>query len=817
MGLVYEVYDCSRGMRVALKTLRRVDATSLYRFKREFRVLSDLCHPNIVGLYELFADSGDWFLIMELVPGDDFLSYVQGRQKEPRADLTPAPISELGEGEYITIETRDLTHAQERVATEPIEDAEAGLPVPPDADERPCIEDLVDLGRLRTGLAQLARALCALHSADVAHRDLKPSNVRVTDSGRVVLMDFGVVAELRHDPDPEMDELLVGTPAFMAPEQLAGAAASAAADWYAFGVMMYMALTGRLPYRGTREQFLHAKACLDPRRPSQFAQGIPAELEDLCMSCLARAPAARPHGAEVLVAAAGLSDIERERAVAQLGSTHLTRASRIGHESWLDMYHDKIRESVIERLAPERITADHGALAVSMQAWDSAPAAAMARHWLAAGEREQAVVYFMLAARSASSQLAFERAAELYQSALELLPPGDDGSDRHSDVMRCHAWIGLAEGMRMVDRNDEAMALLERALALASRYELAAELAAIHNLRGNLLFPRGDIDGCMREHGLARDYARRARSPVREARALSGLGDAYYQRGRMISAYEHFDRCIALCRQHGFSGIEAANLSMRGMTRYYQNDLAAALQDGVDAARAAASLGNRRAEIVARNGCIAWILFEMGRFEEAHAELDRALAMARTLGARRLQPSSLTFLAKLMAMEGGGSRRAEAVALAQESVAMCRDTGMAFVGPMALGALALVARDDDTRRRALAEGEEILCAGTASHNYLYFYRDAMDVCLATGNIHDVERYARALEDYTSAEPLPWSRFFVARARALARHARGDRDPALFAELTRLYAEARSLTLYRASSVMARTLVGFYRPAPHSRD
>jgi hypothetical protein len=237
MGIVYKARDLARGGLVALKTLPGADPARLYRFKHEFRSLAGLTHENLVTLYELAADGPVWFFTMELVEGTDFLSYVRG----------------------------GAAHGQEPA----------------------------DPGRMRSAFRQLTAALEALHRAGKLHRDLKPSNVRVTPAGRVVVLDFGLAAELGPTGQHQSTGGLIGTPAYMAPEQAAEKAISAAADWYSVGVMLYQVLTGHRPYRGSMLQVLRDKQQYDPPEPRQLVPQIPAVLNDLCMGLLCRNPAVR--------------------------------------------------------------------------------------------------------------------------------------------------------------------------------------------------------------------------------------------------------------------------------------------------------------------------------------------------------------------------------------------------------------------------------------------------------------------------------------------------------------------------------------------
>lgn len=146
-----------------------------------------------------------------------------------------------------------------------------------------------DEPQLRAALIQLVAGLCALHGASKVHRDIKPQNVLVTASGRVVILDFGLIGDVE-----QVDSAIVGTAAYMAPEQAQGDAIEPAADWYSVGVMLYEALTGKRPFPpGTR-----ARGAVVP--PRVHRPDVAADLDALCCELLQIDPARRPRGADIL-------------------------------------------------------------------------------------------------------------------------------------------------------------------------------------------------------------------------------------------------------------------------------------------------------------------------------------------------------------------------------------------------------------------------------------------------------------------------------------------------------------------------------------
>ena len=269
MGVVYRAFDIQHNRIVALKTLQRIDATALHRFKKEFRALSDIAHQNLVSLYELISDGENWCFTMELIDGVDLLQYI----RYGPAGAIDTPVGDA---------TIELDAAAVRYAGKP------GL-------------SPVQLARLRSVVGQLAAGIAALHAAGILHRDIKPSNVMVTKEGRAVLLDFGLAAELDNsEMHRNSQDSILGTVLYMSPEQAASDLVSHATDWYSLGSLLYEALSGRPPFSGKTLQILQLKQNEDPPPPSAIWPDVPRDLEQLCVRLLHRDPTQRATGSEVL-------------------------------------------------------------------------------------------------------------------------------------------------------------------------------------------------------------------------------------------------------------------------------------------------------------------------------------------------------------------------------------------------------------------------------------------------------------------------------------------------------------------------------------
>jgi serine/threonine protein kinase len=231
-GVVHRAVDRRLGRTVAIKVVHTTDARMAERAAREARLLALVDHPNVVRVYDAGIHAGSPYVVTELVPGRPLSRLVA---------LGPMPVARVAA----------IGHG-----------AAAGL--------------------------------AASHGAGIVHRDLKPANILVSDRGVVRLLDYGVasVADLE---TISIDGEVVGTPRYLAPEQLLGEQAGPPVDIYALGLVLIECLAGRHPFGGTVVESVGARLASDPPLPP----GVGPMWAELLATMTARQPSARPTAEEV--------------------------------------------------------------------------------------------------------------------------------------------------------------------------------------------------------------------------------------------------------------------------------------------------------------------------------------------------------------------------------------------------------------------------------------------------------------------------------------------------------------------------------------
>jgi len=243
MGEVYRAEDLKLGNVVALKFLPaslQNDASALAAFHAEVRNARQVSHPNVCRVYDIGEVSGQHFLTMEYIDGEDLASLLR------RIGRLPAD------------KALETAH-------------------------------------------QICAGLAAAHDCGLLHRDLKPSNIMLDGRGRVRITDFGLA--LRSADATDRSEI-AGTPAFMAPEQIAKGEASVRSDIYSLGLVLYELFTGRMPYQAkTAAEWRTAHLESSPRAPSSVVKDIDTVVESAILRCLQKDPARRPSSVRQVAAA----------------------------------------------------------------------------------------------------------------------------------------------------------------------------------------------------------------------------------------------------------------------------------------------------------------------------------------------------------------------------------------------------------------------------------------------------------------------------------------------------------------------------------
>ncbi len=259
MGMVYRSEDLRLGHTIALKFLPSElahDEAMLHYLYAEVRNARQISHPNVCRVYDIGEHEGRHFLSMEYVDGEDLASLLK------RIGRLPA-------------------------------------------------QKALEISR------EICAGLAAAHDQDVIHRDLKPANIMIDGRGQARIMDFGLAIK---PAERSQAEDSAGTPAYMAPEQMAGMGTSVRSDIYSLGLVLYELFTGRKVLEGASLEEIRRKQMIETLQPpSSYALDIDPEIDRVIMRCLAREPASRP--SSVLEVAAALPGGDPLKAALAAGRT----------------------------------------------------------------------------------------------------------------------------------------------------------------------------------------------------------------------------------------------------------------------------------------------------------------------------------------------------------------------------------------------------------------------------------------------------------------------------------------------------------------
>lgn len=387
-----------------------------------------------------------------------------------------------------------------------------------------------------------------------------------------------------------------------------------------------------------------------------------------------------------------------------------------------------------------------------------------------------------------------EQSNEMFALALDHAP---------DENTRCRMFISQARNHNYLDQPERCEPLLSRAESIAAQEMDAKLLSDIFRVRGAIEMHRGHTEICIRHHERSFDFAKQSGATESMAQALRGLGLAHYLRGRIITAREKLEECIRFSIESGLERTAIEIMHFTAYPKYYDLDIAGAMEVGRQSRESGVRIRHPRT-IMNGNRVIAYMLLEQGRWDEAEKHLTENLRVAQELQARRFEPILRVQLAKIKALAG---HKDEATHEGELAFAMSRSLDEKYLGPCVLGCYATFVEDRDKQDWALRRARQILKDGSASHNYFWFYRDAIAVCLQREDWEGACRFADALEAYAAGEPLPYTRFYVTKGRTLADWGRGNRVTALRRRLQQLLRQASEAGMAPEAEMIASALGG----------
>ncbi|MCI0540005.1 MAG: protein kinase [Verrucomicrobiales bacterium] len=278
MGVVYRARQVSLNRVVALKMIlagQLATPALKQRFHTEAEAAARLDHPNIVPIYEIGEHEGQHYFSMKLIEGGTLAQRIAGGKVGKRESGKEDRRLEIPPAHFPT-----LSHAR------PTSSSCAGS-----CKEIPLL------------MAKVARAIHYAHQRGILHRDLKPTNILLDEQGDPHVTDFGLAKLAEDNASLTMSAAVLGTPAYMSPEQAAGKSKqlTTAADIYSLGAILYELLTGQPPFRAeTTVETLRQVHEAEPVSPHLLNPGIPRDLETICLKCLSKEPARRYESALAL-------------------------------------------------------------------------------------------------------------------------------------------------------------------------------------------------------------------------------------------------------------------------------------------------------------------------------------------------------------------------------------------------------------------------------------------------------------------------------------------------------------------------------------